>query len=49
MSKAVLEVNNLMTSFFTDNGEVAAVDDVSFYINEEKSLALSASLDAVSQ
>jgi peptide/nickel transport system ATP-binding protein len=40
MSKAVLEVNNLMTSFFTDNGEVAAVDDVSFHINEGEILGI---------
>ena len=40
MSKAVLEVNNLMTSFFTDNGEVAAVDDVSFHVNEGEILGI---------
>ncbi|MDR7079562.1 peptide/nickel transport system ATP-binding protein [Neobacillus niacini] len=40
MSKAVLEVNHLRTSFFTDNGEVAAVDDVSFHVNEGEILGI---------
>ena len=31
---AVLEVRNLQTSFFTDNGEVRAVDGVSFYCSK---------------
>ncbi|TVP84809.1 MAG: ABC transporter ATP-binding protein [Alkalicoccus sp.] len=32
MKKPVLEVNRLRTHFFTDNGEIPAVDDVSFHI-----------------
>ncbi|PTL39311.1 ABC transporter ATP-binding protein [Alkalicoccus saliphilus] len=32
MKKPVLEVNHLRTHFFTDNGEIPAVDDVSFHI-----------------
>lgn len=32
-NKPVLEVKNLKTSFFTDDGVVPAVDDVSFHIN----------------
>ena len=37
---ALLQVSNLRTSFFTDKGEVKAVDDVSFTINSGKTLAL---------
>lgn len=32
MSQSILEINNLKTSFFTDDGEVPAVDDVNFSI-----------------
>lgn len=32
--KRILEVNGLRTSFFTDDGEIPAVDDVNFHINE---------------
>jgi peptide/nickel transport system ATP-binding protein len=32
--KHLLDVKELRTSFFTDNGEVPAVDNVSFHINE---------------
>lgn len=38
--KAVLEVKNLRTSFFTDEGEVPAVDGVSFTINEGEILGV---------
>ena len=38
--KPVLEVKNLRTSFFTDNGEVAAVDDIDFHINEGEILGV---------
>jgi peptide/nickel transport system ATP-binding protein len=37
---SVLEVKNLRTSFFTDNGEVAAVDDIDFHINEGEILGI---------
>ncbi len=37
---ALLEVTNLRTSFFTDKGEVKAVDDVSFVIQAGQTLAL---------
>lgn len=36
----VLEVTRLKTSFFTDDGEVPAVDDVSFHINEGEILGI---------
>jgi peptide/nickel transport system ATP-binding protein len=32
--KNLLDVKELRTSFFTDKGEVPAVDNVSFQINE---------------
>src|SRR5699024_12539460 len=32
VTESILEVNRLNTSFFTDDGEVPAVSDVSFYI-----------------
>ena len=36
----LLEVNNLRTSFFLDNGELKAVDDISFSIEEKQTLAI---------
>ncbi|MEO8328148.1 MAG: ATP-binding cassette domain-containing protein, partial [Nitrospirota bacterium] len=36
----LLEVSNLRTSFFTDKGEIKAVDDVSFSIRGGQTLAL---------
>jgi peptide/nickel transport system ATP-binding protein len=39
-NRSVLEVKNLRTSFFTDNGEVAAVDDIDFHINEGEILGI---------
>ncbi|WP_199426374.1 ABC transporter ATP-binding protein [Thermaerobacillus caldiproteolyticus] len=36
----VLEVKGLKTSFFTDDGEIPAVDDISFYINEGEILGV---------
>jgi len=36
----VLEVKNLSTSFFTDDGEVKAVRDVSFQLNEGETLGV---------
>ena len=36
----VLEVNNLKTSFFTENGEVKAVDGVSFNLDKGKVLGI---------
>ncbi|MFJ7974882.1 ABC transporter ATP-binding protein [Peribacillus sp. JNUCC 23] len=38
--ESVLEVKNLRTSFFTDGGEVAAVDDIDFYINKGEILGV---------
>jgi peptide/nickel transport system ATP-binding protein len=41
MSKhPVLEVKGLKTSFFTDDGEVPAVDEIDFYINEGEILGI---------
>ncbi len=40
MSKPLLELNNLSTSFFTDKGEIRAVEDVSFSIQPGQTLAL---------
>ena len=37
---ALLEVNNLRTSFFTDAGEVKAVDGVSFFLDRGKVLGI---------
>lgn len=39
MSK-LLEVNHLKTSFFTIDGEVEAVSDVSYYVDEEEVIAI---------
>jgi peptide/nickel transport system ATP-binding protein len=39
-NNTVLEVKQLRTSFFTDNGEVAAVDDIDFQINEGEILGV---------
>lgn len=36
----VLEVKNLRTSFFTDEGEVRAVDDVSFHVYKGRTLCI---------
>jgi len=36
----LLEVTNLRTSFFLDNGELKAVDDISFSIEEKQTLAI---------
>lgn len=38
--KKILEVNGLKTSFFTDDGEVPAVDDIDFYIREGEVLGI---------
>jgi peptide/nickel transport system ATP-binding protein len=38
--KKLLEVKNLRTSFFTASGEVKAVDDVSYYLNEQEIIAI---------
>ncbi len=38
--KILLEVKNLRTSFFTNAGEVKAVDDISYYINKGEVVAL---------
>ncbi|WP_336883775.1 ABC transporter ATP-binding protein [Priestia koreensis] len=38
--KAVLQVNNLKTSFFTEDGEVPAVDGISFTIHEGEILGI---------
>ncbi|WP_280771080.1 ABC transporter ATP-binding protein [Salipaludibacillus daqingensis] len=40
MKKPVLEINNLQTHFFTDRGEIPAVDDVSFFIREGEVLGI---------
>ncbi len=37
---ALLEVNNLSTSFFTDAGEIKAVDNVSFFLDSGKVLGI---------
>ena len=39
-NSALLEVSHLSTSFFTDKGEVRAVEDVSFRIQPRQTLAL---------
>lgn len=40
MSDHLLEVRNLRTSFFTDEGEVPAVDGVSFTLDKKQTLAI---------
>ena len=40
MGKEVLQVNDLVTTFFTDDGNVAAVDHISFSIREGEVLAI---------
>lgn len=40
MPNRVLEVKNLQTHFFTDEGIVPSVDGVSFYINQEETLGI---------
>ncbi|CAM3766771.1 ABC transporter ATP-binding protein [Alkalicoccus chagannorensis] len=40
MTEPVLNVEGLRTHFFTDAGEIPAVDDVSFYINEGEVLGI---------
>lgn len=40
MTKKVLEIKNLKTHFFTDNGTVKAVDGVDIYINEGETLGV---------
>jgi peptide/nickel transport system ATP-binding protein len=36
----ILEINGLKTSFFTDNGEVPAVDDIDLYVREGEMLGI---------
>ena len=40
MSQPLLQIQNLSTSFFTDKGEIRAVEDVSFSIQPGETLAL---------
>lgn len=40
MANRVLEVKDLQTHFFTDEGVVPSVDGVSFYINQEETLGI---------
>ena len=40
MSEKLLEVKNLRTSFFTAEGEVKSVDDVSYYVNQGEIIAI---------
>jgi oligopeptide/dipeptide ABC transporter ATP-binding protein len=40
MSKTILQVENLCTSFFTRAGEVKAVDGVSFYVDEGETFGI---------
>src|SRR6476469_9122301 len=40
MPGPLLEVKNLKTQFFTQDGVVKAVDDVSFYLDEEETLGI---------
>ena len=39
-TQSLLDVRNLRTSFFTDEGEVKAVDDVSFHVNKGEVVAI---------
>ena len=39
-SEKLLDVRNLRTSFFTDDGEVKAVDDVSFHVDKGEVVAI---------
>lgn len=38
--KKLLDVKHLKTSFFTNNGEVKAVDNVSYFVNEKEVVAI---------
>jgi oligopeptide transport system ATP-binding protein len=40
MAERLLEVTNLRTHFFTRSGEVKAVEDVSFYLDESETLGI---------
>lgn len=40
MSKALLEVNHLVTEFETDEGRVRAIDDISLSVNEGETLGI---------
>lgn len=40
MGNKLLEVKNLQTSFFTVSGEIKAVNDVSFYVDEQEVIAV---------
>ena len=40
MSETLLEVKNLRTSFFTAEGEVKSVDNVSYYLNRGEVIAI---------
>ncbi len=40
MGNKLLEVTNLRTTFFTVNGEIKAVDGVSYYVNEGEVIAI---------
>ncbi|MFS0820111.1 ABC transporter ATP-binding protein [Bacillus sp. 1P02SD] len=40
MGEKIIEVKGLRTSFFTDEGEIPAVDDVDFHINEGEILGV---------
>lgn len=40
MGEKIIEVRGLRTSFFTDEGEIPAVDDVDFHINEGEILGV---------
>ncbi len=40
MGEKIIEVRGLRTSFFTDEGEIPAVDDVDFHINEGEVLGV---------
>ncbi len=40
MSEKILEVNNLRTTFHTQDGVICAVDDVSFHVNKGETLGI---------